>query len=907
MVKKSAKDMDKEVQKKLSEAGKSIYKQIMNGENPSYELPVRTLGNIYFDKNSKTIKLGDKKSSRQFLNIAHTRKFMQTMLVASEIRKVIDEKATISIRDLYYALKHTIEGTNENTFEEQSESITPDETVLVRLNGKLRLTTAKKVVEFAERNGRVEVDEPERKIISVEGINVCGFDEEQKIKEFKSDYVIVHPPNEVVKIKTSSGRSIKVTKSHSVFTVKEGVPEETKAKELKAGDYIALPRRIKVNENKEAINLIYALIENFPEKELETVYLKADKKIIKEIFSRIGKEKLKQIIKSKKFKNSWSTVVSNWKHWNTVPLWLIKETNPKIDDLINKIKISNKGTNRGYNAIIPKSRELGIVLGALLSEGSFSITKRKRKEHRISINNKDKEFLEEFRESFEKVLGECSSKKMQKCKDGTSRINVGYDLLAKIFKFGLGVKFEKARDKEIPSVLLDSPKECIQAFLYSFRKGDGSKGPRFEIRFHTTSEKLVNGLTFLLLRMGMFANIYEYKREYPRHDAFEVRVGCRDYSKELSKTTLDYMPEFEKFTSHSSDKIPEISGLIKEARKTIKLSEETHKKLNFHGIEKSKTISRPMLAKVLSKLTTSNQFTQQLQGILQSDIYWDKIKSIEPAEVPEFTMDFTVKPYQNFIGGKGLMLLHNSDPIIEDIEASLNLLREELHLSASSKGVITGNMKLKDGKDTIDLTKMGSGGWGVPSNVEPNKIEIKDIDAEYVLFIEKDAVWKRFNEDLFWKKNKCIIITGRGQPSRAERRFVQRLNREEKLPVYALMDADPWGMYIYSVIKQGSISLSYSEEKLATPDTKYIGLTVSDVDTFKIPKEVTIKLNKLDVKRLNEMKGYEWFKKKEWQQEFKLMKEREIKLELEALSKKGIRFITEKYLPQKIKSKEFLP
>lgn len=248
-----------------------------------------------------------------------------------------------------------------------------------------------------------------------------------------------------------------------------------------------------------------------------------------------------------------------------------------------------------------------------------------------------------------------------------------------------------------------------------------------------------------------------------------------------------------------------------------------------------------------------------------------------------------------------------SDPIIEDIEASMSLLREELHLAASTKGVISGKMKIKDGKDTIDLTKMGSGGWGIPSNVEPDRIEIKDVDADYVLFIEKDAVWKRFNEDKFWQTGKCLILTGRGQPSRAERRLAQRLNNEFNLPVLALMDADPWGMYIYSVIKQGSISLSYSEEKLATPETKYIGLTISDVETYKIPKEVTIKLNKLDVKRLNEMANYDWFKKKEWQEEFKLMKEKAIKLELEALSKKGIRFITEKYLPDKMKNKDFLP
>jgi DNA topoisomerase-6 subunit A len=248
-----------------------------------------------------------------------------------------------------------------------------------------------------------------------------------------------------------------------------------------------------------------------------------------------------------------------------------------------------------------------------------------------------------------------------------------------------------------------------------------------------------------------------------------------------------------------------------------------------------------------------------------------------------------------------------TDPLIEDLESSLGLLREELNLTASTKGVIAGNMLVKDGTDTIDLSKMGSGGWGVPSNVEQDKVQIKDIDAEYILFIEKDAVWKRFNEDRFWQKHKCIIITGKGQPSRAERRLVQRLNTEYKLPVYALMDADPWGYYIYSVIKQGSISLSYSEGKLATPDTKFIGLTIADVDKFKIPNNVTIKLDQQDIKRIKEMKEYPWFKNKAWQDELKLMKDRNYKLELEALSRLGTRYITEKYLPQKIETKDFLP
>ena len=247
-----------------------------------------------------------------------------------------------------------------------------------------------------------------------------------------------------------------------------------------------------------------------------------------------------------------------------------------------------------------------------------------------------------------------------------------------------------------------------------------------------------------------------------------------------------------------------------------------------------------------------------------------------------------------------------SDPLIEDLESSLNLLREELNLTASTKGVIAGNMIIKDGKDTINLSKMGSGGWGVPSNVEPTNIEIKELSADFVLFIEKDAVWKRFNEDKFWKTHNCIIITGKGQPARAERRLVQRLNKEFKLPVYALMDADPWGFYIYSVIKQGSISLSYSESKLATPSAKFIGLTISDAEKFKIPNNVMIKLNQQDIKRIKELKNYRWFNTKAWQKELKLMKQKNFKMELEALSRKGIRFITEEYLPTKIETNDFL-
>ena len=47
---------------------------------------------------------------------------MQTMLVASKCKDLIDAEKSASIRQVYYMSKHTIKGTTEKTFDDQSES-----------------------------------------------------------------------------------------------------------------------------------------------------------------------------------------------------------------------------------------------------------------------------------------------------------------------------------------------------------------------------------------------------------------------------------------------------------------------------------------------------------------------------------------------------------------------------------------------------------------------------------------------------------------------------------------------------------------------------------------------------------------------------------------------------------------
>ncbi len=247
-----------------------------------------------------------------------------------------------------------------------------------------------------------------------------------------------------------------------------------------------------------------------------------------------------------------------------------------------------------------------------------------------------------------------------------------------------------------------------------------------------------------------------------------------------------------------------------------------------------------------------------------------------------------------------------SDPIIEDLEVSLDALREELHLFASRKGTMVGPLTIRDSGDTIDLRRMGSGGWGVPSIVEENVIQFGKHEARYVLLIEKDAVWSRFNEDKFWKRERCIIIQGGGQPPRGVRRLVQRLHSELEVPVYVLVDNDPWGFYIYSVVKQGSINLAYESMRMAVPDARFVGLSSFDKGLYQLPQNVAIKMDDGDVARAKQMLAYPWFQAKQWQDQIQEMVRSGVKFELEALSRRGISFITEEYLPRKLKDRDWL-
>ncbi len=247
------------------------------------------------------------------------------------------------------------------------------------------------------------------------------------------------------------------------------------------------------------------------------------------------------------------------------------------------------------------------------------------------------------------------------------------------------------------------------------------------------------------------------------------------------------------------------------------------------------------------------------------------------------------------------------DPIIEDVEVTLDSLREELHLYAQNKGNLYGDLTLVDDGTQLNCSRVGRNGYSIPSIVEPHVVQFLKCNAKFILHVEKDTVFTRFVEDEFWKTHNCLLTHGGGQPPRGVRRMLHRLHSELKLPIYCLLDNDPWGYYIYSVIKQGSINLAFESQRMAVPAAKFLGLRSLDYDRCDLNESVIIKLSDSDKKRAKQIANYPWFeKKKAWQKEIKRMLDNDFKLEVESLISKDISYVTEEYVPQRLKDRDFL-
>ncbi len=246
-----------------------------------------------------------------------------------------------------------------------------------------------------------------------------------------------------------------------------------------------------------------------------------------------------------------------------------------------------------------------------------------------------------------------------------------------------------------------------------------------------------------------------------------------------------------------------------------------------------------------------------------------------------------------------------SDKIIEDVASMLRTTRDSVHVVASARGSAMGRVVIRDGGDTIDLTKMGTGGWAITPFLD--QVEILESDAEFILLSEKDAAVMRLSEAKYWNRQPCIVLTGKGSGDIATRAFLKTLVKELEIPAFALVDSDPYGHYIYSVFLRGSKRLSYESPFIATPELKLLGVLSRDLDAYNIPKAVRIPMEPTDIKRVKDMLKEPFIQKnKAWVRDLKLMLQLKEKAEIQAFASHSFKYLTDEYLPTKLETGDWI-
>ena len=256
-----------------------------------------------------------------------------------------------------------------------------------------------------------------------------------------------------------------------------------------------------------------------------------------------------------------------------------------------------------------------------------------------------------------------------------------------------------------------------------------------------------------------------------------------------------------------------------------------------------------------------------------------------------------------------------SDTVMDDIEAMFSIRgasREQLRFVPDEHGgAVAGQLVVLDPDretgevERIDCTRFGSGAYSIPSTVEHLSFET---DAKFILVIETGGVFQRLQSHKYWQTANCILISMAGVPTRATRRFIRKLSDECRLPVYAFVDCDPYGISnIYRTLKVGSGNAAHLSQFFCVPQARYLGVTPKDIVDYRLP---THPLLDVDIKRARDaLKNDPFFKThKPWQKAIEQLLKMGVRAEQQALAKWGLNYVIEEYLPRKLENPaSFLP
>jgi Ni,Fe-hydrogenase III small subunit/intein/homing endonuclease len=453
-------------------------------------------------------------------------------------------------------------------------------------------------------------------------------------------------PEKLIEIKTSTGVPIRLTPDHKVLVDKINGPEWVEAKEIKRGDFLYSPSKIKIRERSIGV------VECFPPAYLAHLDATLKKKLKDRLIEKFGT--LKKA--SGALGLNYARLSSPKKALSIAELRKISEfLNLNWDELKGGIiRISGKNF---VHELAKKDfdKDLLRMLGLVASNGYITIHEEKggHATYKIVFANKDRELVEDFvrlckRWIPEKEIGAIEGE------NGVIIALVYSSFLAYVGRFLV----HDERGKLDLRNIFRLPEDLIAAFLSGYFDGNGSVGfqrmgknrMKISVKFTAREFSVAKQIHLLLKRLGIISHICSGLNQ----GSFGVGPLC-DVSITTPTDILNFVSKVQivhgeklhslKVAKHLVEKMEKVQfswaplecgKIIREIRQENRLKQgEIYNPALVSMIERGKRIQKHTLSKIVeslkSKTKSNDEKLLKLQLYSSQDFYLDPV--IEVNEV----------------------------------------------------------------------------------------------------------------------------------------------------------------------------------------------------------------------------------------------------------------------------------
>ncbi len=390
---------------------------------------------------------------------------------------------------------------------------------------------------------RMKLSDKEELIELEEPLIVIGFDG-VKLKPAKATHIYRGYTDKLVEIRTSTGKSLRVTPNHKLPIVDSfGSIRYVRAIDLKPEMHLVIPRLVltHISSNEPRIPL-----ENLAKYEDVVSRDKELNKKVREFLKKLSSKELSKLCRTLGLSlNTLRNIM--YKKEKGVPLRLITSIKGCFNIDLGTPRVLGLRRSKAV-LIIPErmSEKLAELLGLLISDGSVI-------NNRVVFFNNSKELRERFNELLYEVFGVRGREKL--C-NTVYCIEVTSALLARLLRdiFDLP-KRTKSKDAVVPRIVMKSPPNIVSAFVRGLYLGDGTFH-QSTLELTSASHKLISGLTYLLLKLGIAYSVSKDEK-YRRYRLFitSVRELRKFHEKVLSAINLD-IPKVRNLREYLSKKRP---------------------------------------------------------------------------------------------------------------------------------------------------------------------------------------------------------------------------------------------------------------------------------------------------------------------------------------------------------------